>query len=59
MLKVQHIPLSVGNTVKMAAQSSLRPFQKHFLSIECSPLLAPVMPSTSKHGSCKNIFESS
>ena len=39
MLKVQHIPLSVGNTVKMAAQSSLRPFQKHFLSIECSPLL--------------------
>ena len=45
MLKVQHIPLSVGNTVKMAAQSSLRPFQKHFLSIECSQLLVLMLPT--------------
>ncbi len=50
MLKVQHIPLSVGRRLKMAAQGTGLPFQKHFFSRALSPLVLAEMPSTSEQG---------
>ena len=47
MLKVQHMPLSVGNVLKMAEQSNSRPFQKQRLIIERSFLALEVVPMTS------------
>ncbi len=50
MLKVQHIPLSVGKSVNMAAQGKVLPFQKHLFIRALCPLYLAVMPSTSEQG---------
>ena len=51
MLKVQHMPLSVGRVLKMEEQLTLWPFHRHSLIIDISSRSVEVMFITSKHGS--------
>ena len=50
MLNEQHIPLSVGNAVKMAEQGIGIVFQEQNFKIDFSPSLSVVIPFLSKQG---------
>jgi hypothetical protein len=45
MLKVQHIPWSVGKAVKMAEHSTWMPFHSQYLKMELPPLTFSPMES--------------
>ena len=51
MLKVQHMPRSVGNVLKMAEQGTGSPLHSQYLRSPFWPSYSDVTPFTSKQGS--------